>query len=40
MKLYKFSFHREAVWMLLFPFVSAALGILAVLIVMLVRWLR
>jgi hypothetical protein len=40
MKLSSFSFKREAMWMLLFPLVPAALGVLALLVVLVLRWFR
>jgi hypothetical protein len=40
MKWTSFSFKNEAMWMLLFPFVSAALAILVGLIVLFLRWSR
>jgi hypothetical protein len=35
-----FSFKREAMWMMLFPFISALLGVLILLVVLFLRWTR
>ena len=39
MKLIRFSFKSEPIWMLVFAVVPGLLGLLVVLIVLLVRWL-
>jgi len=40
LKPYNFSFKSEAIWLMTFPLISAGAGLLIVLIVLIVRWLR
>ena len=40
MKPFTFSFKSEAKWLMAFPLISAGAGLLVVLIVLLIRWLR
>ena len=39
-KPFTFSFKSEAIWLMMFPFVSMAVGLLIMLVVLVVRWLR